>query len=144
MFQQPLFQYAMWRMPRTVNFAPGEVGLRSVSPAGHQYGIQRLPTDPVGTTTVTFSGVVVGSEIRVYLPDGPNGAAGTEVAGLDSCVENQQLSWAVYAPGSPNNNVWVHILKRGLRWQKFPYTSKAGAQSIPIFQNTDLGYNNPA
>lgn len=107
-------------------------------------GVARLPTDPIGTTTVTFSGVAAGSEIRVYLPDGPNGAAGTEVAGLDSCVENQQLSWAVYAPGSPNNNVWIHLLKRGLRWQKFSYTSKVGAQSIPIFQNTDLGYNNPA
>ena len=107
-------------------------------------GLIRLPTDPIGTATVTFSGVVAGSEIRVYLPDGPNGAAGTEVAGLDSCVENQQLSWAVYAPGSPNNNVWIHLLKRGLRWQKFSYTSKVGAQLIPIFQNTDLGYNNPA
>ena len=130
-------------MPRTVHFAPGEVGLRSVSPAGQQYGIQRLPTDPVGTTTVTFQGVVAGSEIRVYLPDGPDGSAGTEIAGLDSCAANQQLSWAVYAPGSQNNNVWIHIIKRGLRWQKFSYTSKVGAQSIPIFQNTDLGYNNP-
>ena len=106
--------------------------------------VMRLPNDPIGVANVTFSGVVAGSEIRVYLPDGPNGAAGTEVAGLDSCVENQQLSWAVYAPGSPNNNVWIHIIKRGLRWMKFSYTSKVGAQSIPIFQNTDLGYNNPA
>lgn len=126
---------------------PGFLAFAGVGaqPGGGKFnGIARLPTDPVGTTTVTFSGVVVGSEIRVYLPDGPNGAAGTEVAGLDSCVENQQLSWAVYAPGSPNNNVWIHLLKRGLRWQKFSYTSKVGAQSIPIFQNTDLGYNNPA
>ena len=106
--------------------------------------INRMPNDPVGTTAVTFSGVVAGSEIRVYLPDGPNGAADTEVAGLDACVENQQLIWDVYSAGSPNNNVWVHILKRGLRWQKFSYTSKVGAQSIPIFQSTDLGYNNPA
>ena len=106
--------------------------------------INRMPNDPVGTTAVTFSGVVAGSEIRVYLPDGPNGAANTEVAGLDACVENQQLIWDVYSAGSPNNNVWVHILKRGLRWQKFSYTSKVGAQSIPIFQSTDLGYNNPA
>ena len=106
--------------------------------------VNRMPNDPIGTTAVTFSGVVAGSEIRVYLPDGPNGAADTEVAGLDACVENQQLIWDVYSAGSPNNNVWVHILKRGLRWQKFSYTSKVGAQSIPIFQSTDLGYNNPA
>ena len=104
---------------------------------------QSLPTDPIGTTTVTFDGVVSGSEIRVYLPDGPSGSAGTEVAGLDSCISQQQLIWPVYAAGSPNNTVWVHIIKRGLRWMKFPYVSKLGTQSIPIFQNTDLGYNNP-
>lgn len=107
-------------------------------------GVARFSTDPIGTTTVTFDGVVAGSEIRVYLPDGPGGAAGTEVAGLDSCAAQQQLTWPVYASGSPNNTVWVHIIKRGLRWMKFPYVSKLGAQSIPIFQNTDLGYNNPA
>ena len=107
-------------------------------------GVAAWATDPVGTATVTFSGVSAGSEIRVYLPDGPDGSAGTEVAGLDSCVANQQLTWGVYSAGSPNNNVWIHILKRGLRWMKFSYTSKVGAQSIPIFQNTDLGYNNPA
>lgn len=107
-------------------------------------GSCRLPSDSIGSATVTFSGVNAGSEIRVYLPDGPDGSAGTEVAGLDSCVANQQLTWDVYSAGSPNNNVWIHILKRGLRWMKFSYTSKVGAQSIPIFQNADLGYNNPA
>lgn len=106
--------------------------------------VNPLPADmSIGATTVTFDGVVAGSEIRVYLPDGPNGSAGTEVAGLDSCTALQQLSWPVYAAGSPYNNVWIHIIKRGLRWMKFPYASKIGAQSIPIFQNTDLGYNNP-
>ena len=106
-------------------------------------GNARLPSDAIGTTSVTFDGVVPGSEIRVYLPDGTGGAAGTEIAGLDSCTANQQLSWAVYAPGSPNNAVWIHLLKRGLRWQKFTYNSQVGNQTLPIFQITDLGYNNP-
>lgn len=119
------------------------VGSSPVQP-GAVLGKLRLPTDPIGTTTVTFDGVVAGSEIRVYLPDGVGGSAGTEVAGLDYCVAQQQLTWPVYAGGSPNNTVWIHIIKRGLRWMKFPYASKSGAQSIPIFQNTDLGYNNPA
>ena len=100
--------------------------------------INRMPNDPVGTTAVTFSGVVAGSEIHVYLPDG------TELTGVESCTENQALTWPVYASGSPNSTVYITILKRGLRWQKFSYTSKVGAQSIPIFQSTDLGYNNPA
>lgn len=101
-------------------------------------GVFAFPTDPVGTTNVTFSGVSSGSEIHVYLPDG------TEVAGVESCAADQELAWPVYAHGSVNNTVSITIIKRGLRWQKFNYASKLGAQSIPIFPLPDLGYNNPA
>lgn len=97
-----------------------------------------LPTDPQGSTSVTFSGIVAGSEVHVYLPDG------TEVAGVESCIADQILTWPVYAPGSPNNTVTITLIKRGLRWQKFPYQSETGSQVLPIFQNPDLGYNNPA
>ena len=99
---------------------------------------QSLPTDPIGTTTVTFDGVMAGSEIHVYLPDG------TELTGVESCDANHALTWPVYVPGSANNTVSITIIKRGLRWQKFNYASKLGAQSIPIFPQPDLGYNNPA
>ena len=116
---------------------------KSVSIGRVSLGVAAWATDPIGTTTVTFSGVKAGSEIRVYLPDGPDGSAGTEVAGLDSCVANQQLTWGVYSAGSPNNTVWIHLVKRGLRWQKFSYQSKIGAQILPIFQSIDLGYVNP-
>lgn len=98
---------------------------------------QTLPEDPVGATTVTFSGVQAGTEIHVYLPDG------TEIAGVEDCVENQVLTWPVYAPG-PNSAVNITLLKRGTRWQKFPFTPTVGAMTLPIFQITDLGYSNPA
>ena len=101
-------------------------------------GIVLFPTDPIGTTTVTFSGIASGTEIHVYLPDG------TEIAGVESCVANQQLTWPVYAAGSPNNIVYITLIKRGLRWMKFNYQSVIGNQVLPIFQNPDLGYNNPA
>ena len=113
-------------------------GKMTTCPMGLSLGVCRLPTDPVGTTNVTFSGVQAGSEIHVYLPDG------TEVAGVESCAANQELAWPVYAPGSINNTVSITIIKRGIRWQKFNYPSKLGAQSIPIFPQPDLGYNNPA
>lgn len=105
---------------------------------------QTISTDPIGTTTVTFSGVVAGSEIHVYLPDGDGGSAGTEVAGVESCSANQVLSWPVYAAGSPNNTVFITIIKRGIGWRKFPYQSVVGNQTLPIFQVADRGYNNPA
>lgn len=100
--------------------------------------VAALPTDPVGTTTVAFSGVTVGSEIHVYLPDG------TELTGTESCTANQQLTWQVYAPGSPNNTVSITLIKRGIRPQKFEYLSSVGNKTIPLFPQPDLGYNNPA
>lgn len=100
--------------------------------------INRMPNDPIGMTTVIFSGVQAGTEIHVYLPDG------TEVAGVESCGPNHVLAWSVYAAGSPNNTVYITLIKRGLQWRRFNYQSQLGAQSIPIFQQSDLGYNNPA
>ena len=85
------------------------------------------------STTVIFDGVVAGSEIHIY------DSAGNELVGVESCDANHALTWSIPA----NPVVVVTIIKRGLRWQKFSYTSKVGNQSIPIFQNTDLGYNNP-
>lgn len=111
---------------------------RWVTSNGEALSNQSLPTDPQGSTSVTFDGIAPGTEIHVYLPDG------TEVAGTESCVAGQVLSWPVYAPGSSNNTVAITLIKRGLRWQKFSYTSQLGAQTLPIFQNPDLGYSNPA
>lgn len=100
--------------------------------------IAALPTDPIGSATVTFSGVQAGTEIRVYLPDG------TEAAGVEDCTADPVLTWPVYAAGSPNNTVFITLLKRGYRWQRFNYHSIVGSQTLPIFQIADLGYSNPA
>lgn len=99
---------------------------------------QSLPTDPIGSATVTFSGVQAGTEIRVYLPDG------TEAAGVEDCTADPVLTWPVYAAGSPNNSVFITLLKRGFRWQRFNYQSIVGSQTLPIFQIADLGYSNPS
>jgi len=101
-------------------------------------GNARWSTDAVANTTVTFDGVIAGSEIRVY------DASRNELAGIESCAANQQLTWPVYASGSPNNNVYITILLRGYRIMKFHFTSKIGSQNLPIFMITDLGYSNPA
>jgi len=97
--------------------------------------VAALPTDPIGTTTVTFAGIQADTEIRVYLPDG------TELTGIESCAANQVLTWPVYAPGA-NGTVYITLLKRGYRWHRFNYTPTVGTQTLPIFQITDLGYRN--
>lgn len=99
---------------------------------------QSLPTDPVGITTVTFDGVVAGSEIRVYDPDL------NELAGVESCTANHVLTWPVYAAGSSNNNVQIKIINTAYRIKDFPYTSKVGNQSIPVQMEPDKWFSNPA
>lgn len=120
----------------SVSLVADTPGLRPVGNAG--IGRMRLVSEAIGTMTVTFAGIVAGSEIHVYLPDG------TEVAGIESCGVNQQLSWPVFAAGAANNTVSVTLIKRGQRWMKFPYQSSVGNVTLPIFQSLDLGYNNPA
>ncbi|MBA4340892.1 MAG: hypothetical protein C0423_01940 [Methylibium sp.] len=95
-------------------------------------------TDSLGAAQVTFAGVQAGSEIRVYLPDM------TEVAGIENCAANQTLSWSVFAPGSPNNTVRIVILSTGYRLKEFNYTASVGAQNLPIQQERDQWYSNPA
>jgi hypothetical protein len=101
------------------------------------FGVCRLPSDPIGTTTVTFTGVHVNSEIRVYLPDG------TEAAGVENCSADHALSWNVYAFGSANNTVTIRIVNVAYKIKEFTYTASAGNVSIPIQQDLDPWYSNP-
>lgn len=110
---------------------------KSISLGFVSVGVCSLPTDPVGTTDVTFDGVNAGSEIRVYLPDG------TEAAGIESCAADQVLSWSVYAPGSPNNTVTVRIVHPTYKIKEFDYTASTGAVSLPVQQEIDKWYSNP-
>lgn len=98
---------------------------------------QALATDPIGTCTRTFDGVPANSEIRVYLPDA------TEAAGIETCAANQQLTWQVYAAGSPNNTVRIVIVHPDYKIKEFTYTSTVGTSSIPVQAEPDKWYSNP-
>jgi hypothetical protein len=108
----------------------------SIQGAG-QYSAQKGPTDAVGSTTVTFSGVVATSEIRVYLPNG------TEQAGIESCAADQVLTWPVYAIGESNNTVTIRIVHPDYKIKEFTYTSTLGNQSIPVQMERDKWFRNP-
>jgi len=113
-------------------YGPGITATRFVG------GVQPMPSDmAIGQTTVTFDGVQAGTEIRVYKSDG------TALVGIEDCAADQVLSWGVFGLTSANI-IYITLLKRGYRWQRFNYTSVMGAQTLPIFQITDLGYSNPA
>lgn len=111
-------------------------GLRTVGFCS--VGRMRLPTESIGSAIVTFAGVQAGSEIRVYLPDS------TEIAGIESCAADQTLAWPAYVAGSPNNTVRIVILSNTYRLKEFTYTSSVGAQNLPVQQEPDKWYSNPA
>ena len=108
------------------------------TPEGESAGIFRLPTDAIGVATVMFLDVAANSEIRVYLADM------TELAGIESCVADQVLVWNVYASGSENNTVRIVIVHPSYRIKEFNYLSQTGTQSIPVQQEPDKWYSNPA
>lgn len=101
-------------------------------------GMVAWPTDPIGSTTVSFDGVHAGSEIRVQLPDL------SEAAGVETCDDNHVLTWSVYASGSANNTVRIVIVHPDYKIKEFSYTSRVGAQSIPVQQEIDKWFSNPA
>ena len=118
-------------------FSAGPYNLCVPSPTADFFSTQKLPTDPIGATIVTFDGVNAGSEIRVYLP------GGTEAAGIESCAADQVLSWSVYAPGSQNNTVTVRIVHPIYKIKEFDYTASTGDVILPVQQEVDKWYSNP-
>lgn len=110
-----------------------------MGPVGVGYSIQKGPNDAIGTATVAFSGVNAGSEIRVYLPNGD------EAAGVESCNADHVLSWSIYSVGAGNNVVTIRIVHPNYRIKEFLYTTlQSASQSIPIQQEPDRWYSNPA
>ena len=133
----PIIPFGAFRLPRVVGLADDELGPRPVAGIGPVIGRMRLPNDPVGMTTVTFDGVLAGCEIRIYDPDL------NEVAGIESCADNQLLVWPVYASGSPRNNLRVKIINVAYRIKDFPYQARVGEQSISVQMEPDDWYSNP-
>ena len=100
------------------------------------FGVARLPTDPIGTHTLTLTNVGVGS--RVAVRDQANtttlydqiAAASTVVIPLD-----------VYAPGSPLNEWRIKIRKASSGIAYIPYetlmTATVGSSSIYVSQIPD-------
>lgn len=92
----------------------------------HGYG------DHPASTTVTFSGVHAGSEIRVY------DASGNELAGVESSTANPELTWVL-----STGDVRVVVVHLDYKIKDFQYTPVAGAVSLPVQQEADSWYSNP-
>lgn len=107
------------------------------SEQGGVFAFQKLPTDPIGSCTVTFSGVNANSEIRVYLP------GAVEAAGVENSLADHTLTWSVFPSGSANNTARIVIVHPDYKIKEFEYVSSTGNQSIPVQQELDKWYSNP-
>jgi hypothetical protein len=99
-------------------------------------GIARLPTDPVGSSTLTLTNVVVGSRYRVERQsDGVLVAEGTAAA------TSVALSLGYFAAGNSANDVRIRVRKgtSAPKYQPFQTQTTLGAanQSVYIAQVPD-------
>lgn len=109
---------------------------RSVFQAAHGVFFAPLPDDPIGTTTVTFDGVVAGSSVQIESQDGSTVLHyGTAPGG------SFDIALPVYASGSPLN-AWRIKVRKGTSAPTYqPYetlmTATVGSSSIYINQLPD-------
>lgn len=119
--------------PHVVTLVGDLPGLRPIGSVG--VGRMRLPSEAIGSTTVTFEGIKPGSEVRIYNP------YGIELAGIETCATDQALSFDVFAPAY--NLTTIRIIHLDYKIKEFTYRPVVGAQSIPIQQEPDHWYKNP-
>lgn len=100
----------------------------------------RLNVIPDGLLTqMTFTGLIAGSEVRVYSGDVGDPASATPVAG----VESSGTSFSFTQPGAGTTG-YVNIMSLTHEFITIPLTFTSENQSIPIQQIADPQYGNPA
>ena len=84
------------------------------------------------STTVTFSGVPSGTEIRVY------DQSQNELAGVESSLANPSLAWVLTGA-----DVRIVIINLDYVLQEFTYTPVSGSVTLPIQMDDGTWYSNP-
>jgi len=100
-------------------------------------GIFRLPSDPLGYVDLTFDGVNANSEIRIY-----RNSDSTETAGVELCDANHVFAGVPYY--GTGQVCTVRIVHPDYKIKEFTYTIPGVDQTIPIQQEPDRWYSNPA
>lgn len=98
-------------------------------------GSARLPTDPIGTTTVTLTNLISGSAIRIEEADG------TLREYREADATSEEFTLQVYSVGSAKNDLVIKVRKGTAAPKYLPYTTymtaAVGAQSVYISQVAD-------
>lgn len=105
------------------------------SAAGVSLGVFSLPTDPIGTTTVTLTNLISGSAIRIEEADG------TLREYRDADATSEAFTLDVYSAGSAKNDLVIKVRKgtTAPKYQPFQTaaTASVGSQSVYIAQVAD-------
>lgn len=109
-------------------------GSRAVHP-GVAVGKLRLPTDPIGTFTLTLTGVVIGSVLHV------ESVSGAPLLTRAAASTSELISLSAYALGSPLNDLRIKVRKGSSApyfqpWETLT-TAIVGSQSIYVSQIPD-------
>lgn len=108
-----------------------------VNSAGIMLSLAKIPSDPLGVTTVTFSGVVPGTEIAVI------DSNGNIVADVENCVANQQIALPFYQSGNSLNDVTFRLISLQYVDQDISFTLTPSNVTVPVQQRIDRNYLNP-
>jgi len=92
----------------------------------------------VNSVTVTLTGLVNPTEVRVYTQD-VNGDNDTEIDGIDECTDGE---WSFAYTASETVNI-VIFAEEYLPADIYDYVMPSSAATIPIQQIFDRQYNNP-
>ncbi len=99
------------------------------------FGVQRLPTDSIGSFVLTLINVIVGSSIRISTLSGET--VSFQIASASTVV----LTIPAYTSGVANNSLLIRIRKGGARpvyqsWES-QTTAVVGGQSVFVSQIPD-------
>lgn len=124
---------------RAVKLVADTPGLRA-SPAS-AVGRMRLPTEPLGTMTLTLINVVVGSRYRIERQG--DGSLATPTASGEGVAASGTVAVTLdyYAAGNANNDVRIKVRKASAVTRYKPFetqaTLTAAAQSVFVGQISD-------
>jgi len=84
--------------------------------------VLRLPTDPVGTFTITLTNVVVGSRVHIEKQ-----SDSTEFYDSVATASTVVVNLSAYAAGNPNNNLRIKVRKGSTAPKYVPFETYATA-----------------
>lgn len=120
-----------------VTVMPAATGRVQGAPMPGAVGAFRKPTDALALISLTFDGVNANSEIRAYL-----NSDGSEVFGVESCNADHVFTGVAYY--GTGQTVTIKIVHPNYRIKEFEYDIPSSSQILPIQQEPDKWYSNPA